>query len=236
MTPLRRFVKENIAGPALAVYRYRVSKGETQKLRNLPHSFAEEHLADCKAYPTREAMLATFPKFGTAAEVGVAKGDFSTKILEISEPERLYLIDYWKEGRHAHGRAPFAGHNPKAPNESEYDVVKRKFAEDISADRVHLIRDWSWDGLASLPDNSLDWVYIDAGHDYDSVAKDLAAVVPKLKEDGILAGHDFVRWGRFGYRCGVIEAVTEFCIKHKFKMVGLTFERQYPPSYALQRR
>lgn len=40
------------------------------------------------------------------------------------------------------------------------------------------------------PDNSLDFVFIDAGHDYDSVRADINAWYPKIKEGKILAGHD----------------------------------------------
>jgi predicted O-methyltransferase YrrM len=36
-----------------------------------------------------------------------------------------------------------------------------------------------------------DFIFIDAAHDYDSVVKDRAAWWPKLKPNGIFAGHDY---------------------------------------------
>lgn len=39
-------------------------------------------------------------------------------------------------------------------------------------------------------DQSLDFFFIDAGHTYKSVTKDLDAWLPKLKSDGWMIGHD----------------------------------------------
>ena len=63
---------------------------------------------------------------------------------------------------------------------------------------------WSWDAAASYPDGSLDLVYLDAGHDYAEVSKDIAAWRPKVKPGGFLAGHDYTV--EFP---GVIRAVNE---------------------------
>jgi predicted O-methyltransferase YrrM len=54
-------------------------------------------------------------------------------------------------------------------------------------------------------DASLDFVFIDADHRYEMVARDIDAWLPKVKRGGIIAGHDFCNWPGFG----VIQAVTE---------------------------
>lgn len=41
-----------------------------------------------------------------------------------------------------------------------------------------------------IPDNFADLVFIDADHSYDAVKKDIAAYTPKLKDTGLLTGHD----------------------------------------------
>lgn len=43
-------------------------------------------------------------------------------------------------------------------------------------------------------DNSLDFVLIDAAHDYESVKADIAAWLPKVKFGGVLAGDDYDWW------------------------------------------
>jgi hypothetical protein len=40
-------------------------------------------------------------------------------------------------------------------------------------------------------DNSLDFVFIDAAHDYDSVKQDIISWLPKVKKGGIISGHDY---------------------------------------------
>ena len=42
-----------------------------------------------------------------------------------------------------------------------------------------------------VPDRSLDFIFIDAEHDYQSVKQDIAAWEPKLKPGGWMAGHDY---------------------------------------------
>lgn len=60
---------------------------------------------------------------------------------------------------------------------------------------------------------SIDCIWIDALHDYDSVKKDLIAWYPKVKKGGMLGGHDFNY--DFG---GVPKAVHDFCVNN-----GLTY-------------
>ena len=56
----------------------------------------------------------------------------------------------------------------------------------------------------------MDFVYIDARHDYESVLEDLDAWCPKMKPGGIIAGHDYVD-GMFAQGdFGVKSAVDEF--------------------------
>ena len=80
----------------------------------------------------------------------------------------------------------------------------------------------------------MDFVYIDAGHDYSSVSKDLRVAGKKVKPGGIIAGHDYIRWGRFGYKCGVVEAVNEFCICREYELIYITVETKNNASYAIR--
>ncbi len=53
------------------------------------------------------------------------------------------------------------------------------------------IREFSAKAAERYEDASLDFVFIDAGHDYDNVRADIVAWLPKVKAGGFLAGHDY---------------------------------------------
>jgi predicted O-methyltransferase YrrM len=62
----------------------------------------------------------------------------------------------------------------------------------------------SLDAAATYEDNSLDFVLLDASHEYEDVKADILAWLPKVKVGGILAGDDYHHtWP------GVVKAVTE---------------------------
>lgn len=69
-------------------------------------------------------------------------------------------------------------------------------------DYCNPIRTTSLEGAKLYADKSLDFVLIDAAHDYDNVKADILAWMPKVKDGGILAGDD---WGFEG----VVKAVEE---------------------------
>lgn len=52
-------------------------------------------------------------------------------------------------------------------------------------------RGYSNDIVHQYKDNSIDFVFIDAEHTYESVKEDLTLWFPKVKRDGIIAGHDY---------------------------------------------
>ena len=65
----------------------------------------------------------------------------------------------------------------------------------------------SWDLAALYPDESLDFVFLDADHAYESVSRDIDAWRPKVKRGGLLAGHDYIHWPSPPF--GVVRAVNE---------------------------
>jgi hypothetical protein len=61
----------------------------------------------------------------------------------------------------------------------------------------------SVDAASTLANESVDFVFLDAGHDYWSVAADILAWWPKIKPGGWLGGHDYGDW------VGVTRAVDD---------------------------
>ena len=69
---------------------------------------------------------------------------------------------------------------------------------------VNPIRNTSVDAAKLYENNSLDFVFIDADHSYESVREDIDAWLPKIKKGGIISGHDYSEhWP------GVVKAVDE---------------------------
>ncbi len=57
-------------------------------------------------------------------------------------------------------------------------------------DNVTLVKSDSADAAANFQDCTVDVVYVDAAHDYESVKRDITAWWPKLRPDGVICGDD----------------------------------------------
>jgi hypothetical protein len=182
-----------------------------QTVNQMPNVILEEkHVENTRTLLNREHLLERLQKDGICAEVGVAAGDFSEMILQINRPRKFHLVDAW--------------HTERYGNRLE-NIVKEKFAKEIESRQVILNKGLSTEVLPQFEDNYFDWVYIDTAHDYHTTAQELAICCKKVKEEGMIAGHDFSmgNWIE-GYKYGVIEAVYEFCAKYDWEILYLTSE------------
>lgn len=147
-------------------------------------------------------LLAQRKRLGPAAEIGVAEGRYSATILGWGV-ERLYLVDLWR-----HVAGGLAGlHLSDAVHEARYQECRQQVA--VFGDRAVFLRGWSEEMARHVSDGSLDFVHLDATHDYQSVANDLRVWYPKLAIGGIMSGHDYLT------PCyGVRQAADEFAKAH----------------------
>lgn len=172
---------------------------------------AGETAGDSTREAARDALLARMPRGSICAEIGVYKGSFSAKVLEIVRPSRLHLIDPWKyEPAAAYGEAWYGGE--KGGNQENMDAiyqsVLRRFGPWIQSGTVQVHRAASSDAAAVLPDNYFDWIYVDGNHRYEFVKNDLEAYCSKVKAGGYIAGDDYGEGG--WWEGGVKRAVDEF--------------------------
>jgi hypothetical protein len=89
--------------------------------------------------------------------------------------------------------------------------IYNEFIDNIKPikDIINVYKEYSINACKHYSNNSLDFVFIDALHDYNNVLVDITHWYPKVKENGIIAGHDF--WVNMGHiKClpGVVNAVT----------------------------
>jgi len=135
---------------------------------------------------TRQDVLRTLPKGSVGAEIGVMHGVFSRDILDIVQPKTLYLVDHWTSFREG-------GNSDEVRNSQDTNlhVAMCNVVSEVAQGVVRPLCTTSELAAPMIPDESLDWVYIDADHSYKNCRKDLDLWVPKVKHGGIIAGHDF---------------------------------------------
>jgi hypothetical protein len=144
--------------------------------------------------------LQLLPKDAIGAEIGVWRGEFSRRILEIVHPQELHLIDPWAF-QPSYPNRWYGGGLAQTPN--EMDQIYADVVRDLGSDpAVRIHRGFSHQVVDEFPDAYFDWVYVDGNHSYEFVRKDLLRYWPKIRAGGLLAGDD--------YRKDVKRAVDEF--------------------------
>jgi hypothetical protein len=166
-------------------------------------------------------------------EIGVFKGQFSKTVLDQWQG-KLYMIDPWR---------PLGDEYEDASNHKNHTDAYERTMENIRGyeDRAIMIRSLAEDIVELFPDNSLDFIYIDANHAYEYVKQDIELWYPKLKKGGLFAGHDYldldyydkegnfaangkdkhIYWQpsmEYGGLFGVNPAVDEFCNQHGYTL------------------
>jgi hypothetical protein len=145
-------------------------------------------------------MVKKYSDGDTFVEVGAWKGKSTAYIcVELANANKkidFFVVDTWN------GSAEHKA-NPEITNLYDIFISNMKSLENF----YHPMRMTSLEAAEKFADNSIDFIFIDASHEYQDVYNDLKAWYPKLKNGGIMAGHDYYpkqpTWG------GVHKAVNE---------------------------
>lgn len=159
-------------------------------------------------------IRATFPEFlksigcRTGAEIGVHRGAY-TRMFAEHLTGTFYAIDPWVcwpdnicSGG-AYRMKSVSGSLEKT--EQAYLAAMNRIEKH---NHVRVLRQTSVQASITIPDDSLDMVYIDGNHKYPYVIIDLWSYWTKLRDGGIMSGHDL----NFST---VTKAVEEFVAKLK---------------------
>jgi hypothetical protein len=141
--------------------------------------------------------------FKKGAEVGVCDGRYSEILMQEIPGLHLFGVD------------------PYSAYEVNGSVSRKKETMDDNLRRTHerldkyptytLVIKTSVEAAKDVPDGSLDFVFIDALHEYEHVKEDIHTWYPKVRKGGILSGHDY--YVSKSGKVGVMKAVDEFVVE-----------------------
>ena len=131
---------------------------------------------------SRDDLPNFFKEMGyrVGAEIGVYKGEFSEKLCRAGL--KLYAIDPWRIYK------DYANPRGQKRLDFQYEHTKRVLSP---YPHCTVIRKTSMEAVEDFADGSLDFVYIDANHEFRYIAEDLYEWTKKVKSGGIVAGHDY---------------------------------------------
>ena len=172
----------------------------------------------------RRSLMASLPKGGIGAEIGVSEGLFSEVLLEVCEPRRLWLVDPWVHITSEALRED-ASNVCQEGQESRYNQVQQRLGVRMGVD---IFRAFSLDAAKTFIDECFDWIYIDADH--TQAGADAEAWWPKVKSGGWLTGHDYTIAGE---HITVKTQIDEFVARHGLELFVTRgdndiYERNYP--------
>ena len=153
-------------------------------------------------------MVDRFDSGSHFVEVGAFLGRsavfMAVEIINSGKNIKFDCIDHW-QGSEEHNNN----------DEVNLERLYEDFLENIKPVEgiINPIRANSIDASKLYKPNSLDFIFIDASHDTDSVKADVTYWMPRLKEDGVIAGDDINNEG-------VANAVKWFFDNEKLIVIG----------------
>jgi hypothetical protein len=182
----------------------------------LPASLAESD----RLFPTPEAesqrtakrvwILNYVPRGDAGAEIGAARGHFSEVLLQHLKPRRAWFMDAWALRPPAVCPGSVAGH--VAHQETRWRT------ERFTETECHFIEAVFPDGVGQIGE-PLDWLYLDATHDFDTAFHELQMAEKLLKPKGILFGDGWQPDPKSS-RHGVFQAVGKLIRQGKFELIA----------------
>jgi len=152
--------------------------------------------------------------FKSGAEIGVAEGRYSEILCQNIPGLKLIAVDNWDSYR-----------------TTRRTLTNKMTGEELTGERLApynatIIKKPSLDAVKDIPDESLDFVFIDADHTYQAVKNDIREWSKKVRKGGIVSGHDYYVFPKSGNR-GVIDAVDEYVKEHGLELLTTAWDDNY---------
>lgn len=132
----------------------------------------------------RDSMAVMFNELGfrVGAEIGVRNGGYSETLMQAIPGLKLYGVD------------------PYEPHKGYRDHVRKSTFEGFELEAhekldkypdYHFVRKYSSEAVQRVPDDSLDFVYIDGDHSFYEATFDIEKWSKKVRTGGIISGDDY---------------------------------------------
>eukprot|EP00933_Yihiella_yeosuensis_P021056 TRINITY_DN16756_c6_g1_i1.p1 TRINITY_DN16756_c6_g1~~TRINITY_DN16756_c6_g1_i1.p1 ORF type:complete len:282 (+),score=36.57 TRINITY_DN16756_c6_g1_i1:92-847(+) len=164
--------------------------------------------------------------FTVGVELGVQRGAHSELLLsKWLKCRRFLLVDVYKDLVVRDSDAKYA--QVQAGKDAQLEImlqrkIKRRRCTDTfeqalkdpkCGTKLELCKDYTHECAKLYPDESFDFIYVDALHDRKSALRDIRTWWPKLKPGGIMAGHDYMDHNAY--------------IKHGFRKARVRYSKNY---------
>ena len=148
---------------------------------------------------TRSDLAVMFKdlNFTIGAEIGTDKGLYADEICKANPGVKLFCIDPWKIYKE----------NTDYPHQSTLNINYNLTKKRLKPYNVEIIKRSSMGVINEFEDNSLDFVYIDANHNFKYALEDINGWSKKVRTGGIVSGHDYIWRPRGKRRYDVKEAL-----------------------------
>lgn len=188
-----------------------------------PHQFFGARL-----YANRESLVEDFsqcmPRLqgSRIAEIGVALGDFSSRLIDGFAPAEFVAFDNFQMHN-------FPTHWGMKSEEIFGERTHREFFEDRFKDRSTKVicEEGSSEVTVPLyPDEYFDLIYVDARHTYEDVAVDADNARNKLAKHGVMIFNDYIMFDHLlGTPYGVVQVVNELVNTHGWNVLGFALQQ-----------
>jgi predicted O-methyltransferase YrrM len=123
------------------------------------------------------------PNFRKFVEVGVWTGRSIAYLAKITPDDAfIQAVDLWEDTYKPHLQTLVS---------DIYFAYNKYLVEQGVRNKIFDYQCFSWDAPKYFKNKSIDFVFIDADHQYESVKKDIEKWLPKIKKGGIISGHDY---------------------------------------------
>src|SRR3989344_1927375 len=155
--------------------------------------------------------------FKRGVEVGVGEGIYSEVLLQANPKLKLYGVDPYL----AYEAAGNFGKQEQL--DTYYKMAVERFAP---YKKYTIIKKTSMEAVKDFEDKSLDFVYIDANHEYSYVFEDITKWYKKIKKGGIISGYAYRRSISGNTKLQVVSAVNDCVRKYEIKHLFILGRKQ----------